>query len=417
MPQQEHTKQTTDSSRQTSYTLLDPSMFPEKSKHPVIVVVDEFSFKNIDVDGDQRNIADTYMGEISHGEVVVAHIKTILPDAKIIQLNSGNYEVFNELSRLKAQGKQIDAVNFSASATHANFSQNGWKVATGIEVTPANAKEKRDAVKDALSKLEQQDENLFLKKVGQTILTIRALESLTSQGVPVYLGAGNSGETSINAYLFAEGIEVVSSTNAKGFLSSFSGDNSLVTRKARGEFNSVPVLKDGNLIGYDITANGLADIVLPKTTAKGTYRDPVLQKFSGRKISEVLTTKEELVEFTSSVQKKFGHNLSSISANRLLGIITEKNDTLRDLSNPLEEKLIPVKDLLTKTGYEDTEASRSESQHARYIHLSGLLFDVDDNGVVYHTNDGSSTPGVAGVSGTSFSSPRALAHDIRQKMR
>jgi hypothetical protein len=74
-------------------------------------VVDEFSFKNIDFDGDQRNIADTYMGEISHGEAVVAHIKTILPGAQIIQLNSGNYEVFNELSRLKARGKQIDAVN------------------------------------------------------------------------------------------------------------------------------------------------------------------------------------------------------------------------------------------------------------------------------------------------------------------
>ncbi len=184
--------------------------------------------------------------------------------------------------------------------------------------------------------------------------SIIASESLTAQGVPVYLGAGNSGDTSINAYLFADGVEVVSSTNAKGYLSLFSGKN----------------------------------------------------------ISDVVLKDEELKEFIATYKQKYEDR----TPDSLLRIFSQKNDTLRDLENPLENKLIPLRDFLTGMGYQSEEVDMEVNSRANYIHFSGLLFDSDDKGLVYHTEDGSNTPGVSSISGTSFSAPRALARDIKQKM-
>lgn len=96
-----------------------------------------------------------------------------------------------------------------------------------------------------------------------------AVSEFVKKKTRVLIGSGNNGETGINTYLTkiknTEGvgsIEPAVRENGRVYVSNFSSSrNSGFTQHYEvGEFKSTPVLKDGNLIGYNFTGKPGCDI-------------------------------------------------------------------------------------------------------------------------------------------------------------
>ena len=398
----------------SDFEVIDPSDFPKRSAEPVIVVIDQFKKKTVDIDGDQRMFSEESKADISHGEAVVAHLKMALPQAHIVCIESektDDRKLLAELLKLKKSGHQIDAINLSRAIAHLTLTPSQWTAMTGVKVTKENLLEIRKEVKAKIAELSKIKYSPF----AGAHRTIVGLERLAANGVKVYIGAGNDGPEFISAYNFAEGTFGVRAVDANKIPSEYSAHNQLLNRTARGDFNSVPIRDNGRTLGYDITGDGTLDVRAARTSSKGTFTDPIIERFSGKRISDAVVSGAMRKRILDNHTHRWASVIKKNTPHELLKMISQPDDRKRRVS-PLEENgIIPLKDMLLHIGYSEQEAEFARKQIGDYFHISGIVFRATKEGTLLHSYDGSNRAGVADVSGTSFATPTALAQDLRGK--
>jgi hypothetical protein len=307
------------------------------------VVLDKFTFENsdpndlrsrkgVDVDGDG-------LADITHGEAVSTYIRERMPDAQIIPSDLSNQtsesipQMFNAMADQivldRAQGRRpIDAINLSQTtvylaqgATPPTGSSTApaapptpqlttveelGKVLGMTDLTPQNIHEKRQEIKNRfaqLARLRQGDPNQlnqYLREKGVTLEqvdgylswwpTIQAIERVTGLGVPVYLGAGNSrtredGQHQINLFSLADGVVAVGALDQEGRPIERHANNSLITQRARGSYETRV-----NPDGIDITGDGRTDIPNSRLTGGGRLNSRVRIEGTSFAAPTLLTT-------------------------------------------------------------------------------------------------------------------------------
>lgn len=230
-----------------------------------IAVIDNFDKKIVDIDADGTP-------DISHGDLVERYIKTQNPDAIITRVeiptdanNQFDIDIYtkkmNELADRIAAGEKIDAVNVSLASE--------IDLAGHPSVSPANIKDYKHKVRyDLINKVDASS-----SEANQTFKgCVEATERVSSQGVPVYIAAGNNSETSYNLFGIAEGTTQVGTIDVAG--DTILARNSDVARYEQGEYFTGPIYDydasgDQVVEGYDINDDNIPDIKPEEVSSKG----------------------------------------------------------------------------------------------------------------------------------------------------
>lgn len=380
---------------------------PKRHAGPSIAFVDNtIRGSNGEVDIDQDGVSD-----IPHGVLAALYLRR--SKANIQFLNSdvkpgtsirnnfdairagceGRINAFETLHRQIQSGKRLDAVNFSCAT--AGTTLNELSQVTGLPLTADNARQHEEAIRHRLFELadrvpasglnvnglsEQEYRFAYFGKV------IRSMEKLTQRGVPVTLAAGNEGPGHINIYSLARGTSTVAAVNARGEKTAYSADaplNPFIDAFARGDYNVVPVVKSGKVIGYDVTGSGKVDIPAYLVSGRGKFVHPVLKKFAQRRLQDFLLSPEELLQVSQA-----GIANATGVQNRLITV--EDYGRLKGLSPEIIQKMKSQGEYTTLDG--------------------GWTFRVNpQSGRLYYDPDGSGHAGAVGiVRGSSWSAPTYL---------
>lgn len=237
----------------------------EKSMYTAhIAIVDNFSSKIVDVDGD--NIPD-----LSHGEVVERYLKAENPAVIItrfqidIDTKSGNIDnasLIKALGDVKKQidsGEKFDGVNMSLAYE--------IDLDTLKDLSPANITKAEPVLRERLFNSSKK-----LNKDQQELKTrIEAIESITQSDVPVYIAAGNNSVHSYNTLGLAKGTTQVGALGICG--DTLYARNSDVQYYEQGEYIVGPSFEgDSEVVtGYDINEDGIQDVDKNEVSGKGKY--------------------------------------------------------------------------------------------------------------------------------------------------
>ncbi len=231
----------------------------EEQKDPVVAVIDNF-LKEVDIDKDGKY-------DISHGRVVSYILQENNPNVKIMACDNGNsnakatnLRILEILDYIKT-GKRIDAVNVSL-AKSVTFEDLSTFI--GAEITPENICEYKNQIVETLKtrSIDHIHSNSFEaaantdKNIAETIIN---LEKVIEAGVPVYIAAGNDGKDSINLLTLVDGAIIIGAKE-DGAKASYSADNCLIDRWVDGTATGTLIKENDQIIGFDITKDGVADI-------------------------------------------------------------------------------------------------------------------------------------------------------------
>lgn len=271
---------------------------------PKVAVIDNFGDKVFPIDPYDKS------SDMTHGSAVESYIKKECPNANIKQMGKFNPTTQSEIneffkktkkdwdgaspeakilfgegtegflknpSRLKHmfnstpslnklnqsinQGEKIDAVNISATI---GVRIDDLAKVTGLPLTRDNLKAYNNEVRNwfketKIHDLQWPDKNL------------RSVENITQKGVPVFIAAGNDGPDYVNLYSFAKGVTIVGALKEDDKTKTpYSGDNSLVSGWARGDYPITQVKNQDGKIGYDINADNKIDIPEENVTGHKT---------------------------------------------------------------------------------------------------------------------------------------------------
>lgn len=242
---------------------------------PSIVVIDQTSASSSGIDLDGDGVRDR-----SHGEVVNDFIRSQIPNANISNVEIPNYEpatltgLFNSVSAQVDQGQRVDAVNFSQQTFN---SIRELAQVTGLPLNNDNLAQFKPQIKATLRQYAQNPAAApaGAERFTQWLSTIDAMEGLASRGVPVYVAAGNDGPDQINMFALADGAVVVGARDANGNRTSYTADNSLVTRAAVGDNAITPLVNgQGAFVGVDYTGDRIVNAGVSQLTTGGPPRDP-----------------------------------------------------------------------------------------------------------------------------------------------
>lgn len=380
---------------------------------PNIVVIDAFNINIADVNGD--NVED-----LSHGKFCASVIRSILSNANIIygrlkgKKGSNAFDCesmisvaknFHNIAEKIKNGEKIDAVNFSFQIPKP-FTELSEMLQRNI--TRDNVHEHIDALRNWLRKLGRPENKHLVKKYDKDKVglkdmykAISAIEEVTSQGVPVYICAGNYGPQNFNLYSLAKGTIPVRAldgdrSNSKELY--FSCSNSLTPRGARGIYYSIQVLnKDRTVKGYKISENSKV-IIKNKAIKKGI---PVANRFVGKKIEEVLATEADysLLELKLNDQK-----ITKKQIKRLNQVIFSV-DRYINIRNKSKYKLQPNQDKFLR-------------KHSDYVDIKGkYMFRKNTKGLIVLDPENKGINMVGFLYGTSYAAPTLLAKDCKKKYR
>ena len=221
---------------------------------PKIAVIDEYRYPVVKIDCDNKP-------DMIHGEAVEAFIKKGLPNAQIhrFDTNLDEISIKNALDKIIKSGIKYNAINISKSS---DIKISDLAALIGLDINAQNLKDNKELIKErffASSFQEAKD----IKDI------INNLELLASQGVKIYVSAGNKGKDYLNLYTLADNINVIGAANKYGVSkSNFSCDNSLVTRWCKGIFKIKKVKNSDGKTAFDINEDGKADISAIDTTSK-----------------------------------------------------------------------------------------------------------------------------------------------------
>lgn len=226
----------------------------DESCAPKIAVIDQFKNNVIKVDWDNKP-------DMLHGDAVESFIKSGLPNAQISRFDTNLNEssVQSALDEILKSGVAYDAINLSKSS---DIKLSNLSKLVGFEVSHQNLLKDKNIIKEKFF-------NSPYQEAQEIKHIIKSLEKLASQGVKIYVSAGNKGRDYINLYTLADNINVVGAANKYGVAKTqFSCDNPLVNRWCKGVYAVKKLTdKDGN-IGFDINEDDKIDILAKDTTSK-----------------------------------------------------------------------------------------------------------------------------------------------------
>jgi hypothetical protein len=283
----------------------------EPSEHPRVAVVDYFDHKSIDIDGDQ-------VDDLAHGEVVERFIKAQVPHAEIVRFElhrdaEGNQkpaEIVRQFENLRLRhrsGERFDAVNFSIGNPACFKGTSLGK--TGL--TPENIARHRKQ----FLKMMQNSQTTLQKTYTMVDAITRAIWQDGKKVLDVYMAGGNLGRDVFSMYNLAPGSIKVRATDAQGKVMSFSADNALLNRNARGVFT---VTKASG--GYDITGDGVADVFNDEVSGG----KPLVANFQGKPINDVLATDDEIVQLFKGNRKVQTTRVASLKRLQELGYVSQE---------------------------------------------------------------------------------------------
>jgi len=376
---------------------------------PEIVVVDSFNRKITDINGDG-------IPDLSHGKFCKTVIKSVLPKAHVTNYRVAGYKGhtgdenmssvvanFHKIAEKIKNGGKVDAVNFSFGIVK-TFDELSKYLKTNI--TRQNVNEHVEEIKNWLQTLNKPENKGLVKEfdsnhqgIKDIHKAISSIEEVTSQGVPVYIGAGNSGPESFNLYTLANksiSVKAMNGDKVNSKVLDFSCDNSVSKRGARGIYFPIKVVApSGKVKGYKISENSKL-IIKARELSK---RPLVVDKFVGKKLQNVLATEEDYKDLQTFLE---------------LGELSEAKE---EHLNNIVFKVDKYATVSKKAGEEFTyEWISFLKRHATFVDLNmERLLKVDKEGNIIHGSKCGVVKAKTAIAGTSFSSPRLLAKDIEKK--
>lgn len=237
---------------------------------PTIAIIDVFDELYVDVNGDGKL-------DISHGDLVAAVLQSHL-DCKVLKFEGSHVYLFSHLIirqvkkilEYHVNQEPIDAVNISIGKDVKIDDLARFTKTPGLSA---------ENVHEYQEKLRRHylNTNDFLQ--GEVI---EALESLTSQGIKVFVAGGNMGPDYINIYSLARDVISVGNTNACGTIQARSARNSLL-RYEQGTF-SVSLTHDG----YSLFGSDRADVTFDKVPQRTWWSRSYPERFVGRSAEHVI---------------------------------------------------------------------------------------------------------------------------------
>jgi len=259
-----------------------------------IAVIDRFDqASGMSLDGDATPDA-------SHGAVVSRFIQEQLPEARIepvdISKNGDILGIFTAMGQQiqadQAAGRpSIQAVNISQETLLADPQNNNaiqdengkprpntiadLARTTGLDITAENIgdPEMRQQIRARLDEMYNNPTDAGFAALGDDALSLnynyvqwvpylQAMESVTSQGVPIYVAAGNQGGDQLNFFTLADGVITTAAGDANRTLLPGYTHNGLVDQIEQGAFPVTPLFdpNSGALLGVDFTGDGTLDL-------------------------------------------------------------------------------------------------------------------------------------------------------------
>ena len=260
-----------------SYNPTTTTTTPQGSAKYNIAVIDfcDDSDADIDLDGDG-------VGDMAHGNVVAHLIDTFVENANVhtFDITENSQYTSNQriiaslesvLGELKSNPNAYDALNMSLSSriTYSDLSK-----ILGVTVNNDNVDVYQDAIRNWL--LNKGEKEGF----PTTAKVVKLLEEIASYGVDIYIAAANVNDDSddeLNLYSIAKNTTTVGANNTSGSRADFSFNNSLIDTWTLGEIEVKKVKNaSGQLLGYDLNGDGVADID-GKYTSGGSSVNPFLK--------------------------------------------------------------------------------------------------------------------------------------------
>lgn len=403
----------------TSFTAQKQQHFSDNSQKPSvpmrIAIVDSFTKKTKDINGDG-------CPDLAHGEVVEAiargNLKYSPEIVRFDDKSDGGEPLENDLldcfKAIEAD-KSIKAVNVSIASTTSFSDVNDFcsdklkKSKKGVNADNISANKKE------LVALLGEGKTNPLKKV------ITSLENI-AKNAAVFIAGGNSAAKEFNLYNFAEGTIGVGCMETNDALklhhsytkkSAFSGDNSLLRVFSKGEYDIVPMYKDNNVVGYDITEDGVLDIPVTKITGY-----PAINRFVGKDIDELAAVDDDYKKVKElQLAKNWG-----VETNITDGDMKSLMKKLYSLDKLLDYDIVDVDTVsrsITKGHFATLGSALNMKESLRKqdaeenLAYPIILFKVSDGKVVY--NPHISIRGdisVGTLKGTSYSTPTAMAEHV-----
>lgn len=367
-----------------------PPAYKPPTGPPCFFVVDEFKTREIDVDGDG-------VGDLTHGEVVERVIQSRAPGVKVNRMEVSPEvlqgesflkhlgERFREIRQFLDQGGNCAGVNLSLAHELLFF----WPLINNDVTTSENIVERRDAAKEYFAHSINCGSRYWKEAV-------EGMEAIAKR-CPVYLSAGNNGNTMLNTLTLAEGVHKVGAVDAQGEKTHFTASHGLINRFAKGVLAVHKV--DG---GFDLTGSGRAE-VLDQEVSGGKSR---IEQFIGRPVTEAVMSPAEfqkiVKEMTAIEMLSWGAAADSAPANpnAMKVCLAQFNSKLLSADQLVRVGLLPRQ-------YED----KPWYGYAPDGQLKGL-FQKDAAGHIVYDPDRSGRPAaVSEICGTSFAAPWAMADD------
>ena len=407
-----------------AFTAKKQERFSDNSEKPAvsmkIAIVDSFTQKTRDINGDG-------CPDLAHGEVVEAIAKGNLNySPEIVRFDDKSdggvptHQNLLEIFKKVGADKSIKAVNVSI-ASSANLSEineaynfNSKLPENKNSINKETVFAKRNKVIECL--LENESSTNLFKSV------IKTLENIAKKKA-VFIAAGNEMEGRLNVYNLAKGTIGVGSmaTNdtSKPNLSYtkksiFSGDNSALSVFSKGEYDITPIKKDGSVVGFDITEDGVVDVALSRIKGHN-----IVEHFVGNDIRDLHAPEKDYAKLKERQMAESWGVESDLTA----GDIKRLSKKLYSLDKLLDYNIIDSETLsrnIKKGSYTDFKSAlnmtenmyRQDSEVAADTPM--FLFKVNStNKIVYDPyvkvkNDES----IGKLQGTSYATPTAFAEHV-----
>lgn len=219
-----------------------------------VLVIDDFSNKEIDIDGDGKN-------DLTHGDTVTRYISQNGKDVESFDVSGkdgylDDKKIHDKLGELVENPGDTKVVNLSLGA---EISLEELSEITGVEITAENFASEKDNIKAAIK-----NDPELAREHGTKLEIVDYIEQLSAKGIQINIAAGNGGDGTVNFLSLAEGenVNIVGATDQNGDEANYSSDGATVYRQGTYDINETAD-------GYDINGDGVTDVTDEEVSTKG----------------------------------------------------------------------------------------------------------------------------------------------------